>query len=58
MYEENEIERIRKEIYKDMEERKEREEREAEFSKSWIGRKKMKVKNAREKQSFLKWSRM
>ena len=55
MYEENEIERIRKDIYKDM---LEKERRETEFSKSWIGRRKVKVKNAREKQSFLKWSRM
>lgn len=35
-----------------------KKQRETEFSKSWIGRRKMKVKNAREKQSFLKWSRM
>lgn len=29
-----------------------------EFDKSWIGRRKMRMENAKEKQEFLKWSKL
>lgn len=35
-----------------------REAQKAEFAKTWIGRKKIKMASAKEKQQYLKWSQM